>query len=185
MMSQETVTWHYTWSYILMKHFIFHMTELVLAIIRLHEVSEYDVPVHTEVTLSACAGLIHGRVSQQGESASLRSGDHAVQPVLQILLCHFLSRGFRFTLHFWLGLFHNNRLIFSLFFLWILCWGDKVIFLHHVQEATLKLELAKLEDWRNLFKCIRGYFHSAMNSGRILQKIKAMLYMLMLKKCGW
>lgn len=60
MMRLKTVTWHYISifsSYILMKHFIFHMTELVLAIIRLHEVSEYDAHVHTEVTLSALLKL--------------------------------------------------------------------------------------------------------------------------------
>lgn len=52
MMGLKTVTQHYItfMSNILMKHFMFHMTELVLAIIRLNEASEYDVHVHTEVS---------------------------------------------------------------------------------------------------------------------------------------
>lgn len=53
MMGLKTVTQHYItfMSNTLMKHFIFHMTELVLAIRRLNEVSRYDVHVHAEVTL--------------------------------------------------------------------------------------------------------------------------------------
>ncbi len=50
---QKTVTQHYItfMSNTLMKHFIFHMTELASAISRLNEVSRYDVHVHTEETL--------------------------------------------------------------------------------------------------------------------------------------
>lgn len=50
---QKTVTQHYItfMSNTLMKHFIFHMTELALAISRLNEVSRYDVHIRTEVTL--------------------------------------------------------------------------------------------------------------------------------------
>ncbi len=40
-----------------MKHFIFHMAELALAIRRLNEVSRYDVHVRTEVTMSALEKL--------------------------------------------------------------------------------------------------------------------------------